>query len=120
MRHHRADLVLLRSAGTDDGLFDHRWSVLGDVELRLLRRQQDDASGMAQHERRTHVLMIEGILEREYRWLVPLDELCDLVVQLGETKGQGVISAKPKHTAFDETAHPGSPIPRFDHAVTRD
>src|SRR5207245_7566906 len=78
MRHHGADLVLPRTARADDGLFDHGWSVVGDRELRLCRRQQDDPSCMAEDERRTDVLMIEGILEREYRWLVPLDELCNL------------------------------------------
>jgi len=64
--------------------------------------------------------MIEGVLEREDGRLMAFDELGDFLVQLGQPVGKRVVSSEAEHSAFDETAHPGSPIPRFDHAVTRD
>src|ERR687887_768705 len=75
---------------------------------------------MTEHERGAHVFMVERILEREDRRLMAFDEFGNLVVQLGQSMGQGMVASKPQHTAFEETTHPGSSIPRLDHAVPRD
>src|SRR5436190_1493594 len=122
MRHHRPDLVFLRAASTHDSLLDHRGRVLGDVEALLLRGEEYDAARMPQHECGTDILMIEGVLESEDRWLVTLDELRDGVVQFGESMGKGIAASEAKDPAFDETSQPRSPapVPRFDHAVARD
>ena len=82
--------------------------------------QENDPPGVAEHEGGADVLMIEGVLEREHRGLMTFDEFRDFVVQLGETVGKGIVAAEAQHTAFDETSHSRSPIPRFDHAVARD
>src|SRR5207249_2685003 len=102
-RHHRAHLVFLRAASTDDSLLDHRGRVLSDVEALLLRGEEYDAARMPQHECGTDILMIEGVLEGEDRWLVTLDELRDGVVQFGESMGKGIAASEAKDPAFDET-----------------
>src|SRR5438094_4594887 len=121
-RHHRAHLILLRSTGAHDSLFDHGRCILGDFKALLFSRQQDHAARMPQHECGTDILMIEGVLEGEDRWLVTLDELRDGVVQFGESMGKGIAASEAKDPAFDETSQPRSPapVPRFDHAVARD
>src|SRR6266508_2602052 len=111
--HHRRHLRLLRAAGSDHGLLDHGRCILGDIELRLLRCQQNDSSGMPKDECRTDVLMIESILEGEYRGLVAFDELSDCLVQLGETLGKGIVASEAKNAAFDESAQPMDSVPVY-------
>src|SRR5256885_16457 len=120
MSYHRPDLIFSRSAGPDDGLLDHRRRVLRDIEPLLLRGQQNHAPRVAEHEGGADVLMIEGVFEGEYGRLMALDESCDLVVQLRQPVRQGIAPRETKDTAFDETAHAGRAIPRFDHAIARD
>src|SRR6267378_4614303 len=124
MSHHRPHLRLLGAPGSDDRLFDHGRRVLGDIELCLLRRQQDDSSCMPEDERGTDVLMIEGILESEHRGSVSFDELRYCLVELREPMGQGIVTSEAKNTAFNESAQPGSsvpvPPPRFTPPVPGD
>ena len=51
----------------------------------LAQGTPDDPSGVTEHERGAHVLMIEGILESQGGWLVARDQLLNALVQLGET-----------------------------------
>src|SRR5437667_11247825 len=106
--HHGRHLRLWRAAGADHGLLDHGRCILGDIELRLLRCQQDDSSCMPKDECRTDVLMIEGILEGEHRWLVAANEQRDFVVKLCETVGKRVVPTKPQNPTLDKSPHPGS------------
>src|SRR3989475_6905188 len=62
--HHRADLGLGRAARPDDRLLHGRRRVLRDREPCFFRGQQDHAPGVPQDERRLHVLVVEGVLER--------------------------------------------------------
>src|SRR3954470_2071174 len=104
MSHHCPDLIFSGPAGPDDRLLDHRRCVLRDIEPLLLRGQQNHPPRVPEHEGGADVLMIEGVFEGEYGWLMALDESCDLLVQLCQPVRQGIAPRETKDSAFDETA----------------
>ena len=64
LRHHVAHLRLECRPPSHDRLLDLRRRVLGDRNAGLLRREEDDAAGVAQHDRGAHVLAVKGAFDR--------------------------------------------------------
>jgi len=67
--------VLWGRARADDRLLDGRRGILGDRKPRLLGGEEHDPSGVSEHERGVHVLMVEGVLEGEDAGAMPRDQL---------------------------------------------
>ena len=58
-------------------------------EIRLLRREQDHAARVAEHDGRANVLGVEHILDRERVGTMALDELDDIFIDLARRAGSG-------------------------------